>query len=96
MRDASHQDRSIVHLEAEDLVEISFAYLANGDALLGACNVDGNLLEFSNIECPIAFMQLFLLPLEPSSRSVVKVVMEFIMLRGCHGPTFVRRMITKG
>lgn len=96
MRDASHLDRFIVHLEAKHFVEVSFAYLVHRNALLGACNVQGNLLEFSNIECAIAFAQLFFLPPKPSSGSVVKVVMEFIMLRRCHGPTLVRWMITEG
>lgn len=96
MRDASHQDRSIVHLEAEDFVEISFAYLAHRDTLLGPCNVHGNLLESSNIEYARAFAQLFLLPPKPSSGSVVKVVIDFIMLRGCQGSTLVRWMTTEG
>jgi len=90
MRNASHQNRSIVHLEAENLVEISFANFAHRDALLGSGNAHSDLLKFIDIECAIAFAQLFFLSPKPSSGIVVKVVMGLVIMRGCHGFTLVR------
>jgi hypothetical protein len=90
MRNSSHQDRSIVHLEAENLVKISFANFAHGDALLGSGNAHSDLLKYIDIECAVAFAQLFFLSPKPSSGSVVKVAMGLVMMRGCHGFTPVR------
>lgn len=95
-RTLSYQDCSIIHLEAEHFIRIAFVDLAHRNALLGPYNVHGKLLKFNNIECTVASAQLFLFPIKPSSGSVVKVIMEFIMLHGCYDALLVRCMSTEG